>query len=37
MRREVLRVTRATGPMHIALLVDNSAAAEPAIPESAPA
>ena len=32
-RREVLRVTRATGPMHIAVLVDNSAAAEPAIPD----
>ena len=31
-RREVLRVARATGPMHIALLVDNSVAAEPAIP-----
>ena len=32
-RREVLRVTRASGPMHIAVLVDNSAAAEPAIPD----
>jgi hypothetical protein len=31
-RREVLRVTKATGPMHIAVLVDNSAAAESAIP-----
>jgi hypothetical protein len=31
-RREVLRVTRATGPMPIAVLVDNSAAAERAIP-----
>jgi hypothetical protein len=31
-RREVLRVTRATGPMHIAVLVDNSAAAERSIP-----
>lgn len=29
--REVLRVTRATGPMPVAVLVDNSAAAEPAI------
>ena len=29
--REVLRVTRATGPMPLAILVDNSAAAEPAI------
>ena len=32
-RREVLRVTRATGPMHIAVLVDNSAVAEPIIPD----
>ncbi len=32
-RREVLRVTRASGPMHIAVLVDNSAAADPAIPD----
>jgi hypothetical protein len=31
-RREVLRITKATGPMHIAVLVDNSAAAESAIP-----
>lgn len=31
-RREVLRVTKATAPMHIAVLVDNSAAAESAIP-----
>lgn len=31
-RREVLRVTRATAPMHVAVLIDNSAAAEPAIP-----
>jgi hypothetical protein len=30
-RREVLRVTRATGPMPIAVLVDNSAAAERSI------
>lgn len=29
--REVLRVTRASGPMPVAVLVDNSAAAEPAI------
>lgn len=29
--REVLRVTRATGPMPVAILIDNSAAAEPAI------
>jgi hypothetical protein len=29
--REVLRISRATGPMPIAILVDNSAAAEPAI------
>ena len=33
--REVLRVTRATGPMLIAVLVDNSSAAEPAFPTSA--
>lgn len=32
-RREVLRVSRASGPMPIALLIDNSAAAEPAIPD----
>jgi hypothetical protein len=31
-RREVLRVTRATGPMLIAVLVDNSSAAEREIP-----
>ena len=31
--REVLRVTRATGPMPVAVLVDNSAGAEPAIPD----
>ncbi|MGD9906719.1 MAG: hypothetical protein AB7U83_24900 [Vicinamibacterales bacterium] len=31
-RREVLRISRATGPMHIAVLIDNSAAAEAAIP-----
>ncbi len=31
-RREVLRVARPTAPMHVAVLVDNSAAAEPAIP-----
>jgi len=31
--REILRVTRATGPMPIAVLVDNSAGAEPAIPD----
>jgi hypothetical protein len=31
MRREVLRVTRATEPMHIAVLVDNSAPSTPAI------
>jgi hypothetical protein len=31
--REVLRVSRATGPMPIAVLVDNSAAAEAAIPD----
>ncbi len=29
--REVLRITRASGPMPIAVLVDNSAAAEPAV------
>jgi hypothetical protein len=32
-RREVLRVARATGPLLVAVLVDNSAAAEPAIPD----
>jgi hypothetical protein len=32
-RREVLRVTRAAGPLLVAVLVDNSAAAEPAIPD----
>ena len=32
-RREVLRVTRASGPMHIAVLVDDSAAANQAIPD----
>ncbi len=31
--REVLRIAPATGPMHVAILVDNSAAAEPAIPD----
>lgn len=31
-RREVLRVARPTAPMHVAVLVDNSAAAESAIP-----
>jgi len=29
--REILRVTRAAGPMPVAVLVDNSAGAEPAI------
>ncbi|MGE0816609.1 MAG: vWA domain-containing protein [Vicinamibacterales bacterium] len=31
--REVLRITPATGPMPIAILVDTSAAAEPAVPD----
>lgn len=31
-RREVLRVAKPTAPMHVAVLVDNSAAAESAIP-----
>lgn len=31
--REVLRITRATGPMPLAVLVDNSTAAEPFIPD----
>lgn len=31
--REVLKLTRAAGPMPVAILVDNSAAAEPAIPD----